>query len=146
MGNSIKGSPPMENSVQFEAELTHLPTMLKWIRERLQAFPIEAADRNKFEVASEEILVNIIHYAYKDLGGKIEVQWEEKTPFIHVTFKDFGEPFNPLENQKPLIKSLSLDHKDIGGLGIFFVKNFVDKMEYCYKNGANILTISKRIN
>ena len=73
------------------------------------------------------------------------MQWSEIEPFVHLTFKDFGEPFNPLENQKPIIKSTPLDYKEIGGLGIFFIKSFVDKVDYCYQDGANILTISKRV-
>lgn len=136
----------MKNAVEFDAELVYLPQMLKWIREQLRPLPIETSEKKKFEVASEEILVNIIHYAYKDKVGKIEMEWILQHPFIHLTFKDFGKPFNPLDNQKPIIKSLSVDYKDIGGLGIFFAKNFVDKIEYRYKDKANTLTISKNLS
>lgn len=136
----------MKNEVKFHAELASLPEMLKWIRIQLHSLSIENIEKKKFEVASEEILVNIIHYAYEDGVGQIEMEWIEKLPFVHLIFKDFGKPFNPLDNEKPVIKSLSVDYKDIGGLGIFFIKNFVDKIEYHYKDKANILTISKLIN
>ena len=135
----------MNNTVKFHAELEFLPEMLRWIRSQLRLYSIETSEKKKFEVASEEILVNIIHYAYEGEIGEIEMEWIEKSPFIHLTFKDSGKPFNPLSNQKAVIKSLSVDYKDIGGLGIFFAKNFVDKIEYHYKNNTNILTISKNI-
>jgi len=51
-----------------------------------------------------------------------------------------------LHHQKTPGKSLSIESKDVGGLGIFFMKNFVDKIEYEHKEGANVLTISKNIN
>lgn len=135
----------MRNTVKFQAELSFLPEMLKWIREKLRLVPIETSEKKKFEVASEEILVNIIHYAYEEEIGEVEMEWTEDKSVIHLTFKDFGKPFNPLDNQKPLIKSLSVDYKDIGGLGIFFIKHFVDKIEYRYQNKANILIISKNL-
>lgn len=136
----------MEHLATFRAQLEYLPEMLRWVRQHLQPLPLEAADKNKFEVAAEEILVNIISYAYKSEAGTIELQWREQHPFIHLTFKDFGTPFNPLHHQKTPIKSLSIESKDVGGLGIFFMKNFVDKIEYEHKEGANVLTISKNIN
>jgi anti-sigma regulatory factor (Ser/Thr protein kinase) len=136
----------MGQIIRFQATLANLPQMLKWIRQQLQPLPLETVDKKKFEVAAEEILVNIIHYAYEDEEGELEIEWIEKTPFVHVAFKDFGKPFNPLIHEKPVVKSLSMDYKDIGGLGIFFVRKFADKVEYHYKDNTNVLTISKRIS
>jgi len=135
----------MDDKAIFDAEILHLPSMLRWIRDKLRELPITASDKNKLEVVSEEILVNIIRYAYQGKIGKIEILWAEKKPLVHIRFKDFGTPFNPLVNEKPPIKSLSMDSKDIGGLGIFFIKNLVDKIEYRHENGANILTVTKKI-
>jgi anti-sigma regulatory factor (Ser/Thr protein kinase) len=136
----------MQDKILFDAQIMHLPLMLRWIRDKLRELPMTTSDKNKLEVVSEEILVNIIHYAYQDKVGKIEIVWIEKKPLIHIRFKDFGNPFNPLVNEKPPIKSLSIDAKEIGGLGIFFIKNLVDKIEYSYENNANILTVSKNVH
>jgi serine/threonine-protein kinase RsbW len=136
----------MQDTALFDAQIVHLPLMLRWIREKLRDLPITHSEKNKLEVVSEEILVNIIHYAYQDKIGKIEILWTEQKPLVHIRFKDFGAPFNPLVNEKPPIKSLSVDSKDIGGLGIFFIKNLVDKIEYRYESGANILTVSKNFS
>ena len=136
----------MDDEAIFDAEILHLPSMLRWIRDKLRELPITASDKNKLEVVSEEILINIIRYAYQDEIGKIEIVWAQKKPLVHIKFKDFGIPFNPLVNEKPPIKSLSMDSKDIGGLGIFFIKNLVDKIEYRHENGENILTITKNFS
>jgi len=134
----------MSDKIVFAAKLTLLPAMLKWIREKLKGFPLTASEKNKLEVACEEILVNIIHYAYENKEGSLEIQWKEKEGFFSLVFIDHGIPFNPLKNQKPVIKSLSVEAKEIGGLGIYFIKNFVDKVDYTFLDGANILTISKK--
>ena len=57
---------------------------------------------------------------------------------------DEGMPFDPLKKQDPDI-TLGADKRDIGGLGIFMTKKTMDSVEYCYKNGENILTMKKKI-
>ncbi|MCH9630523.1 MAG: Serine-protein kinase RsbW [Chlamydiia bacterium] len=135
----------MSEQIVFDAKLENLPAMLGWVRERLCAAVVSSSERNKFEVASEEILVNIINYAYEEGHGQLEMIWESSKKDIALTVVDFGTPFNPLEGEKRVIESLSLEFKEEGGLGIFLVKKLVDKIEYKYVDGANRFTISKRI-
>ena len=49
---------------------------------------------------------------------------------------------NTLKQEAPDI-TLSSQERDIGGLGIFMVKEMIDEMLYEYKNASNILTIVK---
>ena len=63
---------------------------------------------------------------------------------MSITFLDAGRKFNPLENEEP-DTALSAEERDIGGLGIFLTKKFMDSVEYEYKDGQNILTLRKRI-
>ena len=135
----------MNEGKTFDALLTHLPTMMDWIRSHLKHLPFTNSEKNKLEVACEEILVNIISYAYSERPGLIEMFWNEKNGFFSLTFKDHGKPFNPLNHQKPLNKNTPLEGREIGGLGIYFIRQFVDKVDYTFLDGTNILTISKRI-
>jgi serine/threonine-protein kinase RsbW len=135
----------MKNQDVFPAKIEQLPKILRWIRENLSELSLSASEKNKLEVVSEEIIVNIAHYAYPAAEGTIEIEIEEKNGGVVFSFLDSGKPFNPLENQKPVIKSLSVDSKDIGGLGIFFVKNLVDRVDYCFENGKNKLTFFYRL-
>ena len=41
--------------------------------------------------------------------------------------------------------TLSAEERQIGGLGIYMVKEIMDKVEYEYKDGQNILTMEKQI-
>lgn len=63
---------------------------------------------------------------------------------ISITFSDSGKPYNPLEKPDPDV-TLSAEERSIGGLGIFMVKKSMDDMRYEYKDGQNILTITKRL-
>ena len=50
-----------------------------------------------------------------------------------------------MEKEDPDI-SLSAGEREIGGLGIYMVKQYMDKVEYRYEEGYNILTIEKRLD
>lgn len=98
----------------------------------------------KIRLSIEEVIENIVQYAYDNGSGFLEVgtQVEDGVLFIH--FIDAGTPFNPLDKPDPDI-SLSAEDRPIGGLGIFISKQMMDKIEYEYKDGCNVLTMSKRV-
>ena len=50
--------------------------------------------------------------------------------------------YNPLEREDPDV-TLSAQERQIGGLGIFLVKNMMDDVIYDDKDGANVLTLVK---
>ena len=95
-------------------------------------------------MAAEEIYVNIAHYAYGGESGDAVVQMEimQDTKNCRITFRDHGVAYNPLEKEDPDV-TLSAEERPIGGLGIYLVKQAMDRVEYEYKDGYNILTIEK---
>lgn len=98
------------------------------------------------KVACEEIFVNISHYAYGDNLGvaKVGMDLVYNPTLIRLTFRDRGIPYNPLEKVEPDFES-DVMNRQIGGLGIFMVKEIMDKMDYKYVNGENVLTIEKAL-
>ena len=40
--------------------------------------------------------------------------------------------------------TLSVDERQIGGLGIYMVKKSMDSVQYEYKDGHNVFTMEKR--
>lgn len=103
---------------------------------------------NQLDLAVEELYVNIAHYAYAPKTGPVEISCglEEsgEKKILQITFKDQGKPFDPLAKKDPDI-TLSAEERDIGGLGIFLTKKFMDSVEYEYKDESNILTIRKTL-
>ena len=74
----------------------------------------------------------------------METNLDEKGFLLTVTLKDAGKKFNPLEMPDPDV-NLPLEEREIGGLGIFLCKQFMDEVEYRYEEGCNILTMKKNI-
>lgn len=95
-------------------------------------------------IAIDEIFSNIVKYAYPNTSGPIRLSVSE-TPDsngVQLTFTDEGVPFNPMPREDPDI-TLSAEERQIGGLGIYMVKQMMDDILYVYQNERNILTLVK---
>ena len=73
---------------------------------------------------------------------KLTVDSEDGKVFL--TFEDHGLPYNPLEKPDPDI-TLAAEDREIGGLGIYMVKQSMDDVTYQNKDGRNILTLMKKL-
>ncbi len=88
-------------------------------------------------LAVEEVFVNIAYYAYDGQEGKTTIDcWTDDA--FHLRFTDSGIPYDPLGREDPDI-TLSAEDREIGGLGVFLVKNIMDHVEYRRESGQNIL-------
>ena len=99
---------------------------------------------NKIDLAVEEIFVNIAHYAYSPDSGDAVIGTSFVDNVLTIVFKDWGKPFNPIAKEDPDI-TLAAEDRNIGGLGIFLTKKFMDSVDYSYTDGQNILTIKKTL-
>jgi anti-sigma regulatory factor (Ser/Thr protein kinase) len=93
-------------------------------------------DKTNILTACEEVIVNIVNYAYGDTAGELKIEYERKPDRIILTFIDGGLAFNPLEAPE-VDTDLPLEERNVGGLGIFMVKNMMDNVEYEYKERKN---------
>ncbi len=102
--------------------------------------------RLKMHVVIDELLTNIISYAYPDdqnheIGIKIELSANE----LKVSMVDDGIPFNPLGLETPDTE-LSLEERKIGGLGIHIVRNMMDRVSYRRRIDKNVITAVEFFN
>lgn len=129
---------------KVKANRDNLLDLLDFIEESLDL--LNCANELKFKllIASEEILVNIIDYAYPDHEGDLEIQLLNENSFIQMSFIDQGHPYNPLMNTNDP-RNLNLEDRVPGGLGIIMVKEFMDQVDYHYEAQSNILILRKKI-
>lgn len=96
-----------------------------------------------FHLVVDDIVANIVNYAYTESDDDmLGVEIESNDTELSVTFKDKGIPFNPLDVEAPDVES-DISERQLGGLGIFLVRQMMDKVEYQYENGYNVLTVRK---
>ncbi|NQU65109.1 MAG: SpoIIE family protein phosphatase [SAR324 cluster bacterium] len=101
--------------------------------------------RRTLSTVLDEMLSNIIHYAYEDQSGhEIKISFERTVNQLSVRIEDEGTAFNPLSVKAPDLTK-ALDDREVGGLGIHLVRKMMDQCEYERKNNKNIITLLKLI-
>ena len=128
--------------IAVSANTDELDNVLDFVNTELDfhGFPSEAmAD---IDLAVEEVFVNISSYAYESQNGEVVLYISVSENEATLRFEDSGKPFNPLEVPAPDLDK-PLMERDIGGLGILFVKQVMDEVLYSYSGGKNILTMKK---
>ncbi|NLI29662.1 MAG: ATP-binding protein [Nitrospiraceae bacterium] len=122
------------------AKLSELPGILAWIAECAARQGFHADRINQIEVAAEEALVNIMNYAYPDGNGTVEIRCTGTGPSsLVLEFIDTGSPFDVLSVPDPDL-AIALEDKEIGGLGVFLMKQLINHVEYRRDGAANRLT------
>ena len=129
----------------IEASTDKLVEVIAFVDTQLENFECSMKTQMQIDIAVEEIFVNIAHYAYNPAVGKATIRIEVTDGIVSLTFIDNGIPYDPLAKEDPDI-TLSAEERQIGGLGIFMVKKSMDDMRYEYKEGHNILTITKHLD
>ena len=126
---------------RFEPVLGKCPEILEYLMSSPD-MPEEQDLLFKIRLSVEEIIENVVQYAYDNGAGFLEVSTEKEDDTLTIQFKDAGRPFNPLDKPDPDI-TLSATDRPIGGLGIFICKQMMDDLYYEYKDSCNTLTIKK---
>ena len=129
------------NELIIEAKLENINAVLDFVDERIN--DCSQKIQNHIRIAVDEIFSNIAHYAYHpEVGGvTVRVVVNEN---ITIEFEDSGAAYDPLSAENPNIKQTA-EEREIGGLGIFMVKNLMDSVKYRREGNKNVLTIQKRL-
>ncbi|MBS0652783.1 MAG: ATP-binding protein [Verrucomicrobia bacterium] len=138
-------SLPVKSEIVRPAVIESLPELLQWVHDQIRSSGLPIKMARKFELALEEAIVNVIEYAYPQEAGAITLKTVfhplQKLEFI---IEDHGIPFNPLNEIK--VNQSSEEEIAIGGLGITFLKTFVDQAHYERIDNANVLKVVKNLN
>ena len=97
---------------------------------------------NRAQIVVDEIYSNIQLYSGATIA---QVFCQIDSERMILTFKDDGVSFNPLKVQEPNVM-LSLEERELGGLGLLMVKKMASDLSYVYENGYNVLTVTLKIN
>ena len=133
-------------SKTFPAKTDALSDVLGFIEQTLESCECSMKNQTAICVAIEEVFVNVASYAYGEESGDVtlDIGFDEASRDVTFRLIDQGVPFDPLQKPDPDI-TLSIEERQVGGLGIFIVKKTMDTVHYAYEDGKNILTMIKKI-
>lgn len=132
--------------LKVDATIENIPKVTEFVDEQLEELDCPIKAQTQIDIAIDELFGNIARYAYNPVVGSatVRVEVQEDPLAVLITFIDDGVQYDPLSREDP-DTSLSAEERDIGGLGVYIVKNSMDEISYKYNNGQNILTIKKNI-
>jgi serine/threonine-protein kinase RsbW len=112
----------------------------------LDSFPLPPRVIYLVNLALEEILTNIVKYAFEDRDEHtVQVALRVKDSEVRIECSDDGRLFDPVAAPAPQLKD-SISECREGGLGIHLVRQMVDSMEYRRDSSRNVLTMKIRID
>ena len=91
----------------------------------------------------EEAVTNVVMYAYPE--GEVHQIWlsaEEHNGSLVFTLQDEGAEFDPTVVPEADV-TLSAEEREIGGLGIFLIRQIMNEVSYQRIDGRNVLTMKK---
>ena len=123
------------------AEIERLGTILTAFAQQQGWSPQFLFETN---IALEELLTNIISYGYEDeQEHTIALRLSDAINELTVEMEDDGRPFNPLEKPDPDV-TLPLEEREVGGLGIYLVRQFMTDLVYQRAEGKNHIMLKKK--
>ena len=102
---------------------------------------VPASPRRKYGVrlALDELLSNIVKYAYADEAvHRVAVRIETGAPFV-LEIADDGRPFNPVDDAPAPVLEGPVEDRPIGSLGLHMLRSLGMRMIYRRENGQNVL-------
>jgi serine/threonine-protein kinase RsbW len=105
--------------------------------------------RTIFEInlALDEVLTNVVSYAYADDGVHhitVNLSITPDRSAVLLRVEDDGRPFDPTAATAPDL-NLPLEQRPVGGLGIHLVRQLVDDLAYCRERDRNVLSMRKSL-
>lgn len=131
--------------LKIEANLESLSLIHSVVSEAMKQAKIDAAIIPRVLLAVDEACTNIAMYAYPEGKGYIRLAcWLDHQDFV-ISIEDKGRPFDPCSVSLPTFDT-NLDDRKVGGLGIYFMRTFMDETSYKYDpRKGNQLTMRKHV-
>jgi len=136
---------PRSNKLIISNNIDQLPELAKHIEQLCDKWNLKPALGMSLNLVIEEAVSNIIFYAYTDKERHdIEIDFTLHSSQISITITDDGKPFDPTQKKDP-DTTLTVEKRQIGGLGIYLMNKIMDEVKYKRVNNNNKLTLIKKI-
>ena len=123
------------------ADATQLSVLNQFLREFWTAAALAPAGIRPFELALEEIFMNIVmHGSQPGNASQVEVSLTLTSDAVTLTVEDDGPQFDPLSLPPPDL-TVGLAERPVGGLGVFLVRQMMDAVSYQRVGTHNRLTM-----
>jgi Anti-sigma regulatory factor (Ser/Thr protein kinase) len=135
----------MKKEIQIKNQVDELARVNQFVEEIGEELGLDMELQMNLNLVMEEMVSNVIFYAYpQEKEATIELLAESDGKELTFVLSDRGKEFDPTmkEDADPNVNPMD---RDIGGMGIFIVKNIMNEVTYQRLEGKNLLTMKKEI-
>ncbi len=135
----------MKKELKLKNQISELERVNQFVEEIGDELGLDMELQMNLNLVMEEMVSNVIFYAYPQ-GTEAEIELVAESDGKEVTFvlSDSGKEFDPTMKEA-VNTDINPAERDIGGMGIFIVKNIMNKVTYQRLKGKNLLTMKKDI-
>ena len=135
----------MKKELKLKNQISELERVNQFVEEIGDELGLGMELQMNLNLVMEEMVSNVIFYAYPQ-GTEAEIELVAESDGKEVTFvlSDSGKEFDPTMKES-VNTDINPAERDIGGMGIFIVKNIMNKVTYQRLKGKNLLTMKKEI-
>ena len=136
----------MEFHIVLRNKIEEIVRMTEFVDEISRELNLSVEDSFNIRLAIEEAVTNVIMYAYpQTVEGDLLLSAREEGDVIVFQLVDSGNEFDPTLQPDADVTS-SLEDREIGGLGIFLIRQLMQSVSYSRIDGKNVLTMIKQLS
>ncbi len=129
-------------------DVSEMAALEPFVEQISEEYGLDMAFSFQLQLSLDEAVSNVVNYAYgeqKDMPITIEAQetTEGERRQLELRLIDNGVEFNPLAEAPDVDVTLSAEDRQVGGLGIFLIRQVMDEVSYERKSDQNLLTMIK---
>ena len=135
----------MHKEMSVTNDVAKIGEVNDFVKGMCDALQMSKSETSGMKLAIEEAVVNVMNYAYdKGIAGEVNIVADATSDMLKFVITDTGHPFAPTD-APDVDTTLSAEDRQIGGLGIFLVRQLMDTINYERIDGKNVLTLKKKL-
>ena len=136
----------MEKKLVLTNKVSEIEKLVLFVEELGEELNLPADLIFNLNLVLEEAVSNVILYAYgKEVQKEITLLANMSNNNLIFVLTDSGKEFDPTKVPDADV-TLSAEEREIGGLGIFLIRQIMDMVEYQRIDGKNVLTMRKQLD
>jgi anti-sigma regulatory factor (Ser/Thr protein kinase) len=129
------------------ATVEHLPALVAFLQRAWHEEALPDAAAFPFELALDEVFMNVVMHGTTPDGPPREVlvSLRHDDAAVTMVMEDDGPAFDPLTLAAPDIDA-PIEEREVGGLGVFLIRELMDEVSYAHTGTHNQLTMRKVVS
>ena len=138
--------PVFERTLRTIATVDHLPGAVAFLHQSWLEGGLPEDAAFPFDLALDEVFMNVVLHGTSpsDPPREVTISLRHHEAEVTLVIADDGPAFDPLSLAAP-DTSAAIDEREIGGLGVYMVRQMMDDVSYARVGTRNQLTMRKAV-